>query len=91
LKLNNPIGEFWNLGNRFLRYLDLSFDFIAADLDHSDIVFHLLDFGFTLSEDVLLDVGLLITDTKFVVSINQLDTDVISSFTDGLTKNDHFK
>ena len=84
LQFENLIGVLRDIDDPLALDLDLPLDFTDLDTDHPDIILHLLDLGLSLPEDVLLDVGFLVEDAEFIVAVDELNTDVITSFADGL-------
>ena len=61
--------------------MQLSLSFFHLQVDHSDLFFLLSDLLLAVLEDVLLNVRLFVENTKFIVSVNQLDTHVVSALT----------
>jgi len=59
----------------------LALPFLKLQVDHLDLLFLLADLLFTVLENLLLNVGLLVKDAQLIVAINQLDTHVVSALT----------
>ena len=59
--------------------LELPLPLLQLQVDHPDLLLLLSDLLLAILEDVLLDVGLLIEDAKFVVSVDELDTHVVAT------------
>jgi len=57
----------------------LTLAFLELQVDHSNLLFLLADLLLTVLEPVLLDVGLLIQNAQLIVTINQLDTHVVTA------------
>lgn len=62
-------------------YLELALSILQLEFNHPDFLFFLTNFLFTNLKDVLLDVGLLVQNTELIITIDQLDTHVVTGFT----------
>jgi len=58
------------------------------EVDHADALFSLTDFLLSILENVLLNVALFIEDTKLIVSVNELDTHIVTTLTSMLIVKD---
>lgn len=57
---------------------ELSLTLLVLEVDHFDLFFFLPDLLFSVFEDVLLNVGFFVQNTKFVVAVDELNTHVVS-------------
>lgn len=77
-KLEHFFCEFRNFRNLLVNNLELTLTLLELELDHSNLLFFLPDLLLAVFEDVLLDVALFVENTELIVSVNKLDTHVIS-------------
>ena len=59
----------------------MSLALLKFQVDHTDFLLLLSDFNLAILKDVLLNIGLLIENTKFVISIDQSDSHVVTGLT----------
>jgi hypothetical protein len=61
--------------------LELALPLLKLEVDHSNLLLLLTDLLLTVLESILLDVRLLVEDTELIVTVNKLDTHVITTLT----------
>lgn len=79
LQVNHCIGQPWHLRDVLLNHFKLSLSFLEFKIDHPNLFFLLANLLFTVLEDILLDVALLVENAQFVVLVDQLDTSVVTT------------
>jgi len=58
--------------------LELALSIFQLEFNHADLFLLFANFLLADFEDVLLDVGLLVENTQFVVAVNELNTHVVA-------------
>ena len=81
VELDDLIGQLWHQRDLVSHDLQLSLPLFELKLDHTDSFLPFSDLLLSIFEDVFLDVGLFIQDAKFIVSVNELDTHIVSTLT----------
>jgi hypothetical protein len=76
--------KFWDLRDLGLDHFKLALSFFELKINHSDLLFFRANSLFTLLQAVLLNVTLFIVDAQFVISIDKLDTHIVSALTSHL-------
>jgi len=69
-------GDLWYLG---FNYFKLALSLLELEVDHSDLLFFRTNSLFSLLQAVLLNVALFVVDTQLVISIDKLDTHIVSA------------
>lgn len=69
----------WHLRNLGLNDFELSLPLFNLEVDHSYLLLFGADGLLSFLEAVLLDVALLVVDAQLIISIDQLDTHVVSA------------
>lgn len=81
LEFQQFLSQFGYRRQSFLSNDDFSLELIDLNEDHSDVIFEIFYGNFRLPEDIFLNVGLFIEDAELIVSVNELDTSVVSILT----------
>ena len=76
MNLRSLLRHLWDLG---LHNFKLSLPFFNLEVDHSDLLFLGADGLLSFLEAILLDVALLVVDAQLIISIDQLNTHVVSA------------
>ena len=77
---NHVFGQFGNFGDLLTNHVQLPFAFLLFKLNHANFLFFLSNFLLAILEDVLLNVAFLVQNAQFIISVNQLDTHVVTTF-----------
>lgn len=78
LKFQQLLSQFGYRRQSFLSNYDFSLELIDLNENHPDVIFEIFDGNFRLSENIFLNVGFFIEDAKLIISIDKLDTSVVS-------------
>ena len=76
MNLRSLLRDLWDLG---LHDFELSLPLFNLEVDHSDLLFLGADGLLSFLEAILLDVALLVVDAQLIISIDQLNTHVVSA------------
>ena len=76
MNLRSLLRHLWDLG---LYDFELSLPLFDLEVDHSDLLFFGADGLLSFFEAILLDVALLVVDAQLIISIDQLNTHVVSA------------
>ena len=76
MNLRSLLRDLRDLG---LHDFELSLPLFNLEVDHSDLLFFGADSLLSFLEAILLDVALLVVDAQLVISIDQLNTHVVSA------------
>ena len=78
LELGDLFSELGHFRHQLLNNVELSLTFLVFEVDHFDLFFFLPNLLLSVFQDVFLDVGFFIQNTKFVVAVDELNTHVVS-------------
>ena len=81
LQTDDLLGEGWHFWHQVLDDLELPLPLLQLKFEHPHLLLFLTDGLFTVLEDCLLNIRLLVKDAQLVVLVNQLDSHVISGLT----------
>jgi hypothetical protein len=74
LQIKYFIRKLWDFYQSFLCYLDFALVFCNFNLNHSYLVLDILDVHLCGSKYIFLDVGFLVKNAEFVISIDELNS-----------------
>jgi len=77
---NHFFGHLGNFGDLLANHVQLPFALLLFKLNHTNFLFFLSNFLLAILEDVLLNVTLLVQNAQFIISVNQLDAHVVTTF-----------
>ncbi len=78
MHLCSELRDFWDL---FVNDVLLSLALFEFEVDHTDLLLLRADGLFALFETVFLDIALLIVDAELIVTVDQLDTHIVTALT----------
>ena len=78
LQINNLSGKLWNLRYLLPDNFQLSLPLLELKINHPYLLFFLPDLLFTIFEYILLNIALLIENTKLIIFIYKLYTHIVS-------------
>ena len=81
LQTDDLLGEGWHFWHQVLDDLELPLPLLQLKFEHPHLLFFLTDGLFTVLEDRLLDIRLLVKDAQLIVLVDQLNTHVVSGLT----------
>ena len=81
LELQQFLCQFRYGGQFLLSDDDFALELADFDRNHSDIIFKVFNGYLGLAKNVFLNIGLFIEDAQFIISVDELDTCVVSVFT----------